>query len=54
MVSFVECSGMGCHIDGFLAVVAHTFVLREGPLTGRAAEWMEPTLRDWLESRKED
>ncbi|KAL3518045.1 hypothetical protein ACH5RR_020634 [Cinchona calisaya] len=29
---------MGCHIDGFIAVVAHTHVLQEGPVTGRAAE----------------
>lgn len=29
---------MGCHIDGFIAVVAHTHVLREGPVTGRAAD----------------
>lgn len=29
---------MGCHIDGFIAVVAHTHVLQEGPLTGRAAD----------------
>ncbi|XP_008792800.2 ERBB-3 BINDING PROTEIN 1 [Phoenix dactylifera] len=29
---------MGCHIDGFIAVVAHTHVLHEGPITGRAAD----------------
>uniref|UniRef100_A0A1D1Y722 ERBB-3 BINDING PROTEIN 1 n=1 Tax=Anthurium amnicola TaxID=1678845 RepID=A0A1D1Y722_9ARAE len=29
---------MGCHIDGFIVVVAHTHVLQEGPLTGRAAD----------------
>lgn len=29
---------MGCHIDGFIAVVAHTHVLQEGPITGRAAD----------------
>lgn len=29
---------MGCHIDGFIAVVAHTHVLWEGPVTGRAAD----------------
>lgn len=29
---------MGCHIDGFIAVVAHTHVLREGPVPGRAAD----------------
>ncbi|KAA8517426.1 hypothetical protein F0562_017719 [Nyssa sinensis] len=29
---------MGCHIDGFIAVVAHTHVLQEGPVTGRAAD----------------
>lgn len=29
---------MGCHIDGFIAIVAHTHVLQEGPITGRAAD----------------
>ncbi|KAL5742511.1 hypothetical protein ACOSP7_029243 [Xanthoceras sorbifolium] len=29
---------LGCHIDGFIAVVAHTHVLQEGPITGRAAD----------------
>lgn len=29
---------MGCHIDGFIAVVAHTHVLQNGPVTGRAAD----------------
>ncbi|XP_068669097.1 ERBB-3 BINDING PROTEIN 1-like [Aristolochia californica] len=29
---------MGCHIDGFIAVVAHTHALQEGPVTGRAAD----------------
>ncbi|KAL3622757.1 ERBB-3 BINDING PROTEIN 1 [Castilleja foliolosa] len=29
---------MGCHIDGFIAVVAHTHVLQQGPITGRAAD----------------
>lgn len=29
---------MGCHIDGFIAVVAHTHVLHEGPVSGRAAD----------------
>lgn len=29
---------MGCHIDGFIAVVAHTHLLQEGPVTGRAAD----------------
>lgn len=29
---------MGCHIDGFIAVVAHTHVLQEGPVTGRSAD----------------
>ncbi|XP_076928416.1 ERBB-3 BINDING PROTEIN 1-like [Bidens hawaiensis] len=27
---------MGCHIDGFIAVVGHTQVLQQGPLTRRA------------------
>lgn len=31
-------SDMGCHIDGFIAVVAHTHVLQDGPVTGRAAD----------------
>lgn len=35
---FVCCSDMGCHIDGFIAIVAHTHVLQEGPVTGRAAD----------------
>ncbi|KAJ8511426.1 hypothetical protein OPV22_001860 [Ensete ventricosum] len=29
---------MGCHIDGFIAVVAHTHVIQEGPVTGRPAD----------------
>jgi len=29
---------MGCHIDGFIAVVAHTHVITNGPVTGRAAD----------------
>lgn len=29
---------LGCHIDGFIAVVAHTHVLQEGPVTGKAAD----------------
>ncbi|KAJ3699522.1 hypothetical protein LUZ61_003227 [Rhynchospora tenuis] len=29
---------MGCHIDGFIAVVAHTHVIQSGPVTGRAAD----------------
>ncbi|KAK1283297.1 Methionine aminopeptidase 2A [Acorus calamus] len=29
---------MGCHIDGFITVVAHTLVIQEGPVTGRAAD----------------
>ncbi|XP_051130599.1 ERBB-3 BINDING PROTEIN 1-like [Andrographis paniculata] len=29
---------MGCHIDGFIAVVAHTHVLQQGAVTGRAAD----------------
>lgn len=38
IVSLVNCSDLGCHIDGFIAVVAHTHVLQEGPVTGRAAD----------------
>ncbi|XP_042512580.1 ERBB-3 BINDING PROTEIN 1-like [Macadamia integrifolia] len=29
---------MGCHIDGFIVVAAHTHVLQEGPVSGRAAD----------------
>lgn len=29
---------MGCHIDGFIAIVAHTHVLQDGPVTGKAAD----------------
>lgn len=29
---------MGCHIDGFIAVVAHTHLLQQGPVTGKAAD----------------
>ncbi|KAL8102149.1 ERBB-3 BINDING PROTEIN 1 [Apium graveolens] len=29
---------MGCHIDGFIAVVAHTHVLQQGKVTGKAAD----------------
>ncbi|KAL3699035.1 hypothetical protein R1sor_017057 [Riccia sorocarpa] len=29
---------LGCHIDGFVTVVAHTHVVQEGPVTGRAAD----------------
>ncbi|CAN6463237.1 unnamed protein product [Victoria cruziana] len=29
---------MGCHIDGFIAVVAHTHVIQDGPVKGRAAD----------------
>ncbi|KAL1816967.1 hypothetical protein DCAR_0521381 [Daucus carota subsp. sativus] len=28
---------MGCHVDGFIAVVAHTHVLQDGKVTGKAA-----------------
>ena len=31
-------SDMGCHIDGFIALVAHTHVIQEGPVTGRKAD----------------
>ncbi|CAN8278823.1 unnamed protein product [Cochlearia groenlandica] len=29
---------MGCHIDGFIALVGHTHVLQEGPVSGRKAD----------------
>ena len=35
---FVFRSDMGCHIDGFIAIVAHTHVLQQGPVTGKAAD----------------
>lgn len=35
---FLHYSDMGCHIDGFIALVAHTHVLQEGPITGRKAD----------------
>lgn len=39
MVFFlVGCSDLACHVDGFIAAVAHTHVLQEGPVTGRAAD----------------
>lgn len=38
LFSSFGCSDMGCHIDGFIAVVAHTHVVQEGPVTGRAAD----------------
>lgn len=34
------CSDMGCHIDGFIAVVAHTLVVTSpgGKVSGRKAD----------------
>ncbi|GKG09791.1 ERBB-3 binding protein 1, partial [Tanacetum coccineum] len=33
------CSDMGCHIDGFIAVLAHTYVLLQGgPVTRRTVD----------------
>jgi curved DNA binding protein len=29
---------MGCHIDGFIAVLAYTHVIQDGPVTGRKAD----------------
>ncbi|KAG6497625.1 hypothetical protein ZIOFF_045529 [Zingiber officinale] len=37
-ISSLCCSDMGCHIDGFIIVVAHTHVIQEGPVIGRAAD----------------
>lgn len=37
-VYFCGDSDLGCHIDGFIAVVAHTHVLQDGPVTGKAAD----------------
>ncbi|KAJ0245537.1 hypothetical protein HA466_0179960 [Hirschfeldia incana] len=36
--AFLHRSDMGCHIDGFIALVGHTHVLQEGPVTGRKAD----------------
>ncbi|KAG6483796.1 hypothetical protein ZIOFF_060495 [Zingiber officinale] len=36
-------SDMGCHIDGFITVVAHTHVIQEGPVTGRAVDVIAAT-----------
>jgi methionine aminopeptidase len=35
---FLVYRDLGCHVDGFVAVVAHTHALSEGPVTGRAAD----------------
>ena len=35
---FPGCSDMGCHIDGFIAIVAHTHVVQDGPVSGRQAD----------------
>lgn len=37
-MDLVGFSDMGCHIDGFIAVVGHTHILQQGPVTGRAAD----------------
>ena len=29
---------MASHIDGFIAAVAHTHIIQEGPVTGRKAD----------------
>lgn len=29
---------MACHVDGEVAVAAHTCVIKDGPVTGRAAD----------------
>ncbi|XP_074270713.1 ERBB-3 BINDING PROTEIN 1-like [Silene latifolia] len=34
---------MGCHIDGFIATVAHTHVIQEGPVIGRKADVIAAT-----------
>ncbi|KAK3206568.1 hypothetical protein Dsin_020614 [Dipteronia sinensis] len=59
---FQDCSGdMGCHIDGFIAVMAHTHVLQDGPVKGRQQTLLlQPTrllevalrLNDYLGKRK--
>ncbi|XP_073393569.1 ERBB-3 BINDING PROTEIN 1 [Physcomitrium patens] len=36
--TLLVCRDIGCHVDGFTAVVAHTHVLSEGPVTGCAAD----------------
>nr|XP_024389812.1 ERBB-3 BINDING PROTEIN 1-like [Physcomitrium patens] len=38
LLTLLVCRDIGCHVDGFTAVVAHTHVLSEGPVTGCAAD----------------
>ena len=38
LTNFLDVSDLGCHIDGFISVVAYTYVVKEGPVTGRAAD----------------
>lgn len=38
VVFLVVFSDLACHVDGLIAAVAHTHVLQEGPVTGRAAD----------------
>ncbi len=41
MVHFLFDSDIGCHIDGFIAVAAHTFVVgasKDNKATGRKAD----------------
>lgn len=41
MKSFYNCSDLGAHVDGFIAVVAHTIVIgssAENKVTGRKAD----------------
>lgn len=41
MIKLYDCSDLGAHIDGFIAVVAHTIVINSSPekkVTGRKAD----------------
>lgn len=37
-IDFYIYRDLGAHVDGFIAVVAHTKVLTEGKITGRQAD----------------
>lgn len=41
MIKLYDCSDLGAHVDGFIAVVAHTIVINSSPekkVTGRKAD----------------
>ena len=37
MISLVACSDIDYRMHGFMAIVAHTHVVQEGPIIGRVA-----------------